>query len=202
MEEKKLKGDLVEITRSLRAKFDTENAKGVPQEDTQPKEIFMICSKRGRQEGTADRESLVAMTQALTLSVLDPRPEVWTGDNPLIVQTSIKNVVIHKVYIDTGNSADNIYEHCFRLLPDRWKEFLGPTTRRLVGITGHSLWPLGTIHLPLTLTSDKSTTKENGLGRFCCNSTLSGAQHHFGKDNPVKARSGPINDARNSEVQY
>nr|KAJ0199675.1 hypothetical protein LSAT_V11C600301860 [Lactuca sativa] len=42
MEEKQLKGDLVEIARSLRAKFDAENAKSTPREGTQPKEIFMI----------------------------------------------------------------------------------------------------------------------------------------------------------------
>lgn len=156
----------MEIAPNLSAKFDAENAKGVLREEAQPKEIFKIRRKRGGKEGTTGHESLVATTQALTFSVHDPRSEGWTGDNPLIIQASIKNVVVHRVYIDTCNLADNIYEHCFRLLPDRWKEFLGPTTRRLAGFTGHSLWPLGTIHLPLTLTSDNQQRKKTVLVDF------------------------------------
>lgn len=35
----------------------------------------------------------------------------------------------------------------------RWKEGLKPVTWQLVGFMGHNLWPLGTIHLPFTLTS-------------------------------------------------
>ena len=50
MEEKQLKGDLVEVARSLRAKFDADNAKGPPCEGVQPKEIFMIRTKRSREE--------------------------------------------------------------------------------------------------------------------------------------------------------
>ncbi|XP_023755822.1 uncharacterized protein LOC111904277 [Lactuca sativa] len=157
---KKIKGDLVEVAHSLRAKFDIENAKGAPKEGTQPKEIFMIRAKRSRHEGPAHQENLTPMTQEHTFSAQDPRPEGWTGDNPLIIQTSIKYVVIHRVYVDTGSSVDIIYDHCFRLLPDRWKNGLRPTMRRLVGFTGHSLWPLGMIHLPLTLTShDKQRRK-------------------------------------------
>ncbi|XP_023732695.1 uncharacterized protein LOC111880502 [Lactuca sativa] len=70
------------------------------------------------------------------------------------------------VYVDTGSSVDIIYEHCFRLLPDRCKEYLQPTTGRLVGFTGHSLWPLGTIHLPLTITSHDKQQKKTALIDF------------------------------------
>ena len=113
MEGKKLKGDLVEVTRSLRTKFDAENANGAPTEGTRPKEIFMIRAKRTRHEGTLHQENLTPMTQELTFSAQDPRPEGWTGDNPLIIQTSIKDVVIQRVYIDTSSSANIIYENCF-----------------------------------------------------------------------------------------
>ena len=102
----------------------------------------------------------------LTFSIQDPRPDGWKGDNPLIIQASIKDVTIHRVYVDTGSSADIIYEHCFRLLPDRWKDNLRPTTGRLVGFTGHSLWPLGTIHLPLTITSHDKQRKKTALIDF------------------------------------
>ncbi|KAL7603871.1 hypothetical protein Lser_V15G20002 [Lactuca serriola] len=53
MEEKQLKGDLVEIARSLRTKFDAENAKNTPRDQAQPKEIFMVRNKWSRDEQTA-----------------------------------------------------------------------------------------------------------------------------------------------------
>ena len=166
MEEKQLKGDLVEIARSLRAKFDAENAKSTPREGVQPKEIFMIRSKRSRGEQQTEQGTTRTPMHTLTFSIQDPRPEGWRGDDPLVLQASIRDVTIHRVYVDTGSSADIIYEHCFRLLPDRWKDNLHPMTGRLVEFTGHSLWPLGTIHLPLTITSYDKQQKKTALIDF------------------------------------
>lgn len=104
--------------------------------------------------------------RTLTFSVQDHRPEGWRGDDPLVIQASIRDVTIHRVYMDTGSLADIIYEHCFRLLLDRWKDNLQPTMGRLVGFTGHSLWPLGTIHLPLTITSHDKQQKKTALIDF------------------------------------
>lgn len=75
-------------------------------------------------------------------------------------------MVIHRVYIGMGRSVYIIYENCFRLLPDRWKDNLKPTAGRLIGFTGHNLWPLGTIHLPLTLTSHEKQRKKTVLIDF------------------------------------
>ncbi|XP_023735853.2 uncharacterized protein LOC111883767 [Lactuca sativa] len=163
MEEKQLKGDLVEVARSLRAKFDVENAKGPSREGVQPKEIFMIRNKRSREEQRGEQIIVKPPARALTFSIQDPRPDGWKGDNPLIIQASIKDVTIHRVYVDTGSSANIIYEHCFRLLPDRWKDNLRPTTGRLVGFTGHSLWPF---HPPLTITSHDKQRKKTTLIDF------------------------------------
>lgn len=67
---------------------------------------------------------------------------------------------MHQEYIDIGSSADIIYEHCFRLLPGRWKESLKPATRILTGCTWHNLWPLGKIQLPFTLTNHDKTKRK------------------------------------------
>ena len=75
MEEKQLKGDLVEVARSLRAKFDAENAKGPSREGVQPKEIFMIRSKRSREEQRGEQVIVKPSTRALTFSIQDPRPD-------------------------------------------------------------------------------------------------------------------------------
>nr|KAJ0216070.1 hypothetical protein LSAT_V11C300135490 [Lactuca sativa] len=133
MEEKQLKGDLVEIARSLRAKFDVENAKNIPREGVQPKEISMIWSKRSRGEQQTEQGTTRTPMRMLTFSVQDPRPEGWRGDDPLVIQASIRDVTIRRVYVDTGSSSDIIYEHYFWLLPDRWKDNLRPMTGRLVG---------------------------------------------------------------------
>lgn len=153
------------MERSLREKFDAENAKDTSREHTQPNKILIVHVKMERQDEQGDPAGIIMPTHGLTFSARDPRPKGWKGDNPLIIQASIKNVTIHRAYIDTGSSADIIYEHCFRLLHDKWKENLRPTTRRLVGFIGHSIWPLGRIHLPLTLTShDKQRRKTTLIG--------------------------------------
>ncbi|KAL7593465.1 hypothetical protein Lser_V15G35586 [Lactuca serriola] len=113
MEEKQLKGDLVEVARSLRAKFDVENAKGPSREGVQPREIFMIRNKRSREEQRGEQTTVKPSARVLTFSIQDPRPDGWRGDNPLIIQASIRDVTIHRVYSDTGSLADIIYEHCF-----------------------------------------------------------------------------------------
>ena len=104
--------------------------------------------------------------QGLTSSMCDPTPSGWNGDNPLVIQGSIRDVIVHRVYVDTGSSGDILYEHCFRLLPNTWKERLRPTTGQLTGSTRHSLWPLVTIHLPFTLVSQDKTRRRTALIDF------------------------------------
>lgn len=104
--------------------------------------------------------------KGLTFSMTDLRPVGLRGNNPLIIQGSIRNTIIHRVNVDIGSSSDIIYEYCFRLLLDRWKEGLKPATRQLTGFTGHSLWPQGTIHLPFTLTSHDKTRRKTTLIDF------------------------------------
>ena len=90
----------------------------------------------------------------------------WRGDDPLIIQKSIKDVTIHRMYINAGSSADIINKHCFCLLSDRWKESLKPTKSQLTGFTGDILQPLITIHFPFTLTSHDRVKKNTTLIYF------------------------------------
>lgn len=106
MEDKNLKWNLVEVERSLRAKFDAENAKHTIKECDQPRKILMISSKRGKQEEHDGVDNLTRSMQGLTFSAKDPWPIGWRGDDPLIIQGSIKDITIHWVYIDTGSSGD------------------------------------------------------------------------------------------------
>lgn len=68
---------------------------------------------------------------------------------------------MHRVYIDNGSSTDILYEHCIRKLPESWKKELKPVAGGpLVDFTGHSLWPLGTLHLTLMLASHDGRERE------------------------------------------
>lgn len=77
LEEKELKGNLIEVARSLRAKFDSENIKDTAREHDQPHKILMIRPKRGRQEEHDGVDNLTRSMQGLTFSAKDPRPEGW-----------------------------------------------------------------------------------------------------------------------------
>lgn len=166
MEEKQLKENVIEIAKSLRAKFVAENPKDNVKGADYRQEILMIRHKRGRAECATSMRSIMESMQGLTFCTTDPSPAEWKGDNPIVIQGSIRDTMIHLVYIDTGSSTDIIYEHCFRLLPDAWKEELILTAGQLTGFTGHSLWPLGTIHLLFTLTSQEKTRRQTTLVDF------------------------------------
>lgn len=121
MEEKQLKGNVIEVPKSLLAKFDAENPKDNTGGADYRQEILMIHHKQGRAECTTIVRSITKTIEGLTFSTTNPSPAGWKGDKPLIIQGSIRDSMIHRVYIDTGSSADIIYEHCFRLLPGAWK---------------------------------------------------------------------------------
>lgn len=104
--------------------------------------------------------------QGLTFSMRDPIPAGWNRDKLLVIQGSIRDVIIHRVYVDTGSSANIIYEHCFRLLPNTWKEGLRLATSQLTGFTRNSLWPLGTIHLPFMIVSQDKARQRTTLIYF------------------------------------
>lgn len=87
----------------------------------------------------------------LSFLVNDPRPANQHGNEPLVIQEHILNSVIHRVYVDRGNSADIIYEHCFVQFPEEWRTNVCLTSGRLTRFIGHSICPIRTIQLPLYL---------------------------------------------------
>lgn len=73
-DENKLKGNLIEVARSLHAKFDAENARDTTKECDKPHEILTIKSKRRRREECNRVENLTQSMQGLMFSAKDPRP--------------------------------------------------------------------------------------------------------------------------------
>lgn len=52
------------------------------------------------------------------------------------------------------------------MLPDKWKGGLKPVPGQLTGFMGHSIWPLGMIHLPFTLTNHEKNRRNTALIDF------------------------------------
>lgn len=96
----------------------------------------------------------------------------WNPRDPLLITAYIYQKRIHPVLIDNGSSTNIIYEHCSHQSPAPWKEGLKPLTMGpLIGFTGHQLWQLGTINLPLTLVSLDGKQKPTSVIEFsvvCC----------------------------------
>nr|KAJ0228071.1 hypothetical protein LSAT_V11C100030700 [Lactuca sativa] len=103
----------------------------------------------------------------ISFSSSDPRPSNWDPRDPLLISGFIFNMKIHRIYIGNGSCSDILYEHCFRQLPNAWKEGLRPPTGGpLVGFSRRSLWPLGIILLPLTLVSHDERDRITRTIRF------------------------------------
>lgn len=79
MEEKQLKGNVIEIDKSLRAKFDVENPKDNMGGADYQQEILMIHHKWGRTKCTTSVQSIMEIMQGLTFSTNDPSPAGWKG---------------------------------------------------------------------------------------------------------------------------
>ena len=173
MAEKKLSGDPVRIARDLRAQYEKEmrtpqNEKNKAKAD-KGQEIFMLRSRKRPERIYSEppnEEALLTAMSSLTFSHNDPRPQDWNGKDALIIEAQIRDSKVHRVFIDGGASTDVMYEHCFRQLPEAWKQGLKPPTGPIVGFTGHDLWPLGTLHLPLTLVSHNDRQRKTRVIEF------------------------------------
>lgn len=162
VEEKKLKVNLSDIVKDLRSKFDVNQKNARDQKDFDKRQgkkcdIFTITRPRKRSEPHETEDDIEVLSKSvlnITFSTEDPRPPNWDPINPLLVTGYIQQTKVHHVYIENGSRTDKLYGHCFRQLPTSWKEGLKPLIGSpLIRFTGHSLWPLGTTHLPHTLVS-------------------------------------------------
>nr|KAJ0224318.1 hypothetical protein LSAT_V11C100009910 [Lactuca sativa] len=118
-------------------------------------EVFTISNSHKRNTPHHAESEIKAFSRNLlniSFSSNDPRPSNWDPRDPLLISGFIRNMKVYRIYIDNGSCFDILYEHCFRQLPEKWKEGLQPPTGGpLVGFNGLSLRQLGTVQLRLTL---------------------------------------------------
>ena len=71
-------------------------------------------------------------------------------DDPLVIRAVVANKTIHRVLVDNGSSADNIFTSAFDKI-GIGREKLEPVSTHLRGFSGEKVLPLGSIQLVLTL---------------------------------------------------
>ena len=71
-------------------------------------------------------------------------------DDPLVIKAAVANKMIHRVFVDNGNSIDIIFTSAFDKM-GIGREKLEPINACLYGFFGEIVLPLGSIQLVLTL---------------------------------------------------
>lgn len=118
IDEKKLKGNLYDIVKDLRSKFDVEQKKAWAQKDVGKRQekkgdIFTITRPRkgcGPHETRGDIEVLSRSILNITFSLEDPRTPNCDPKDPLPVISYIHQMKVHRVYIDSVSSTDILYK--------------------------------------------------------------------------------------------
>ena len=77
MEEKQLKGNLIEIVRNLCAKFDAQNSKDGTKVNDRPQEILAIRAKRERPRNDDGVKYITRSMRGLSFSTMDPCSAGW-----------------------------------------------------------------------------------------------------------------------------
>ncbi|GJZ88518.1 reverse transcriptase domain-containing protein [Tanacetum coccineum] len=79
-----------------------------------------------------------------------PLPNVGSSD-PVIIKVYISGRQVNRAYLDGGSSCDVIYKHCFLKLKPLMRSIRVDSNTSLVGFSGEKSWPLGEIHLEVTI---------------------------------------------------
>nr|XP_043614228.1 uncharacterized protein LOC122586263 [Erigeron canadensis] len=112
---------------------------------------------------TRGRRSALAIQQArignLTVAKTTPGGfyfpllgESEPSSDPLIIQATVFNVDVRRVYLDGGSECDVIFEHCFLKMPESIRARRTDPRGPLVGFSGEHAWPLGEVDLDVTIT--------------------------------------------------
>lgn len=160
IDEKQLTGDLLTILKDLRSMFEVDQRNTRDRKDVgkrQVKEEILTIMRPCKRSELCKTDDDIEVLPKNILNIIFFRRSEDVGLEPkgsALITACICKILINRVYIDNDSGTDILYEHCFQQLLISWKESLThPTIDPLTGFTGHRLWPLGTIHLPLTITS-------------------------------------------------
>jgi len=107
--------------------------------------VYMVGGRSRKEKRKAE------VLQSWRMLPISFPPVDTVSSNPVVIQACIANYEVGKVYLDNGSSADIIYEHCFRKLPQRVRDLKRPASSPLVGFSGESSWPLGEVSMEVMM---------------------------------------------------
>lgn len=124
IKEKQLKGNLSNIGKDMRSKFDADQKniqakKDIGKRQEKKSDSFTITRPRKRSEPYEVEDNIEVLSiniLNMTFSTEDPRPPNWDPRGPLLVTGYIHQTKVYSLYIDNGSSTDILYKHCFRKL--------------------------------------------------------------------------------------
>ncbi|GAV83296.1 LOW QUALITY PROTEIN: hypothetical protein CFOL_v3_26744, partial [Cephalotus follicularis] len=102
----------------------------------------LLCNKSLTVKGSELEEEVISFSEADYEGVRLPH------DDPVVVTLLVELFTMKKILLDSGSSADILYKHAFdqlRIPADQLK----PVKTPLVGFTGETIHPLGSINLPV-----------------------------------------------------
>ncbi|GJZ06094.1 hypothetical protein Tco_0539887 [Tanacetum coccineum] len=70
---------------------------------------------------------------------------------PVVVEAMIEGFKVRRIHVDGGSSSKVMYEHCFRNLSYRMRSGLRESRITLVGFSREVSYPMGVIHLEVTI---------------------------------------------------
>lgn len=88
--------------------------------------------------------------QSMVFTLEDARGIVYPHDNPLVVSLLISTAMVYSVLVDRGSSANILYKETFEKTHFD-TAYLMPVSYPVIGFTGASLVPEGTIKLAVKL---------------------------------------------------
>ncbi|KAL4580201.1 hypothetical protein LXL04_016385 [Taraxacum kok-saghyz] len=161
-----------------RTGHSTNDCEGLKKEREKNKTIPLLNLAPKKEENVYDTEILMVHSNAdtgprrkrrwesLSFDMNDPIPHNHQGTEPLIIQGIVGRVMVHRIYVDNGSSANIIYAHCLSRLPEEVQKFVRPATSSVVGFAGQSVWPEGKISLPFTLEDYTGKNRKTILAEF------------------------------------
>ncbi|GAV73703.1 LOW QUALITY PROTEIN: hypothetical protein CFOL_v3_17186, partial [Cephalotus follicularis] len=97
--------------------------------------------------------------EVITFSEVDYEGVRLPHDDPVVVTLLVELFTMKRILIDSGSSADILYKHAFDLLRIPADQ-LKPVKTPLVGFSGETIHPLGSINLSVVGTDPRQTQVE------------------------------------------
>ncbi|KAD3642299.1 hypothetical protein E3N88_31523 [Mikania micrantha] len=148
-------GELAHLVKDIKEKKDTPNRQQNDKEKKN-KEILMV-SVGESPDDRKRRDQEEWMARKIKFPAIRPERK---SSVPMVINMTVGNAKIHRVYLDGGSASEIMYEHCFNQLDEDIRRTLKTSYTPLIGFAGEKVHPLGEITLGVTMGTEKFNRTE------------------------------------------